>query len=85
MEQKHNFNELIVDTRFPQAMYKKAKKGEGNLVSPGYPRILQNENGIPEKKYDRHPYTTALVKDEDELAAYQKQGWVSNPAEFLVE
>jgi hypothetical protein len=82
-ETKHNYEDIrSTFAPYPKVKYMKAKGKEGDLISPSYPRIATSENtGLPEKKYDRHPYITKLVANEEAEKALPA-GWVDNPEEI---
>jgi len=64
-----------LDLEYPKAMYKKAAKGQGEEISPAYPRIIVSEAGQAQRVKDRHPYVTCFAEDAENEAALIKNGW----------
>jgi hypothetical protein len=71
------------DPNYPKALYKKAPKGQGEEVSPAYPRIVVSEAGQAQRVKDRHPYVTCWANDADEEALLVKDGWQDTPISIV--
>jgi hypothetical protein len=67
------------DPDYPKAMYKKALKGQGEEISPAYPRIIVSEAGQAQRVKDRHPYVTCWAEDAEEEEKLVKDGWSTVP------
>lgn len=69
----------VRDPNYPKALYKKAPKGQGEEISPAYPRIIVSEAGQAQRVKDRHPYVTCWAEDADDEAALLEKGWSTIP------
>ena len=67
------------DPDYPKAMYKKVGKGQGEEISPAYPRIIVSDAGQAQRVKDRHPYVTCFADDADHEAGLLKDGWSTTP------
>ena len=67
------------DPNYPKALYKKAPKGQGEEISPAYPRIIVSDGGQAQRVKDRHPYVTCWAADAEDEAELLKDGWQTTP------
>lgn len=68
-----------LDLEYPKALYKKATKGQGDEISPAYPRIIVTDAGQAQRVKDRHPHVTCFANDPGEEAELIKDGWSLTP------
>ena len=64
MADKHTFQELrkpYVFQPYPKIKYRAAPKGQGDLKSPAYEKIVVSEQGQAQRVPERHPYATCTV------------------------
>lgn len=85
MAEGKGFNDYLLGPQqgeYPKALYRLAlsSKGErGDVVSPGYEKIVTNDSGIASRQVEYHVYISRKVVDAKQEKELLKEGWVDHP------
>jgi hypothetical protein len=91
MAEPKGFNDYLLGPQvgeYPKALYRLAmtSKGErGDVISPGYEKIVTNDSGIAQRLVEYHVYVTRKAADAKQEKEMLKEGWVDHPDKLKVE